>query len=501
MMEKVSWTQAALVAAGLALLCYIVSAAVAWYKLRHIPGPFFASFSYIWTSRAAFSGHIHSIMAAAHSKYGETMRIGPDAIVVSDAETLLRINSARSPYVRSPWYGSLRLDHRGKNVLSELDITTHSKRKAKLAPGFSGKNVTMLEARVDEWIGVLIRNIRARIAKGGDIMDIGTVIAYFQVDLVSSVELGKAWGDLEDDTDHFGFLEMSDAFVPIVQSLSFSPAARAIYTSTWFMKLFGPKTTDTSGLGLFIGLLEKEVKSRFNDKTGKSHESEDILGEWMKHGLSESECQQDLSLLVPAGSETSVMVVRGTLLLLMSSPVVYRKLKEQIKDAIASGLISSPATNEEAKSLEYMQAVVREGMRLMAPVNFGFPKRVPASGDTICGKYVPPGTDVYGNYFRMMRSKEIFGNDAEIFRPERFLGDGENVREMVKVVDLAFGGGRFMCLGKSLAVIELNKIFIELLRNFDFQIATPEKPWGKRGYISWMVHDFWARVTEDTTMR
>ncbi|KAJ8133454.1 hypothetical protein O1611_g165 [Lasiodiplodia mahajangana] len=500
-MEKVSYAQAALGATGLALLWYVASSIVAWYKLRHIPGPFFASFSYVWTFWSALSGRIHITMRAAHDKYGEIMRIGPDAVVISDAETLLRINSARSPYVRSPWYGSLRLDHRGKNLLSELDVTTHSKRKAKLAPGFSGKNVAMLETRVDEWVGALVRNIRARIAKGGEIMDIGTVIAYFQVDLVSSVELGKAWGDLEDDKDHFGFLEMSDAFVPIVQSLSFSPTARAIYTSTWFMKLLGPKTTDTSGIGLFIGILEKEVKRRFNEKTEKAHETDDILSHWMKHGLSEIECQQDLSLLVPAGSETSVMVVRGTLLLLMSSPVIYRKMKEEIKDAITRGLISNPATNEEAKSLVYMQAVVREGLRLMAPVNFGFPKRVPASGDTICGTYIPPGTDVYGNYFRMMRSKEVFGNDAEIFRPERFLGDGENVRDMIKVVDLVFGGGRFMCLGKSLAVIELNKIFIELFRNFDFQMATPEKPWGRTGYISWMVHDFWARVTEDTTMR
>ncbi|KAI0869404.1 cytochrome P450 [Hypoxylon argillaceum] len=117
----------------------------------------------------------------------------------------------------------------------------------------------------------------------------------------------------------------------------------------------------------------------------------------MKSGLSAKDCQLDLSLLVPAGSETSVMVIRGTLLLLMSSPVIYHKLKEEIRDGVASGLISNPVTNEEAKALEYMQAVLREGMRLMAPVNFGFPKRVPASGDTICGKYVPSGTDVYVN--------------------------------------------------------------------------------------------------------
>lgn len=252
-MENLSLSQAALGTTGLALAWYIVSCIAAWYKLRHIPGPIFASFSYLWTFWSAYTGRIHHIMAAEQKKHGEVFRIGPDAIAISDAETWLRINSARSPYVRSAWYGSLRIDHRGKNVLCELDNTSHSRRKVKLATGFSGKNVTMLEARVDEWITALVRNIRARIANEGETMDFGKVTAYFQIDLVSSIELGKAWGDLGDDRDHFGFLKMSDTLAPLVESMAFLPAARAIYTSTWFMKLFGLKTTDSIGLGLFMG--------------------------------------------------------------------------------------------------------------------------------------------------------------------------------------------------------------------------------------------------------
>lgn len=98
----------------------------------------------------------------------------------------------------------------------------------------------------------------------------------------------------------------------------------------------------------------------------------------------------------------------------------------------------------------------------MVPVNFGFPKRVPASGDTICGIFLPAGTDVYVNYHSMMRSQEIFGEDADTFRPERFLGGGPNVAQMIKTIELAFGNGRFMCLGKVLAWLEMNKLFIEV---------------------------------------
>lgn len=181
--------------------------------------------------------------------------------------------------------------------------------------------------------------------------------------------------------------------------------------------------------------------------------------------MPEAECRYDLSLLIPAGSETSIMMIRGTLLLLMTSPPVYQKLKQEIKDGIAAGLISDPITNDEAKNLEYMQAVIHEGMRLMAPIAFGFPKQVPASGDIVCGKSLPAGTDVYLNLYGMMRKKDVFGSDPEGFRPERFLGGGPEIAHMVKVVDAVFGGGRFVCLGKAFAYVEINKIFVEVRDN------------------------------------
>ncbi|KAI0183420.1 pisatin demethylase [Xylaria flabelliformis] len=498
--ERLRWPQAILAGAVLISLWYIVSSIFAWYKLRHIPGPFFASFSYVWAFWVAYSGNSHIILDAEKNKHGDLFRVGPDAVVISDSEAWNQITSARSPYIRGLWYGGTRFDYRGPSLITELDMPKHGKRKSKLASAFSGKHLAILEAKTDEWIATLITTIRTKIANGNETVDIGRVIQYFQVDLITDLGVGQAWKDLEEDKDQFGYLKMSDSVLPAIQSFSFLPWARALYSSIWFMKLFGPKTTDANGLGLFLGTLEKEVGSRFSRNTPKSDASFDILDEWIRHGVPANECQFDLALLVPAGSETSAMMIKGTLLHLMSSPMIYLKAKQEIKNEIAAGRISSPVTNEEAKSLEYMQAVVREGLRLMVPVNFGFPKRVPDSGDTLCGTFLPAGTDVYVNYHSMMRNKEVFGEDADSFRPERFLGSGPNTAHMIKVVELAFGNGRFMCLGKVLAWMEMNKLFIELLRNFDFQITNPEKPWSRASYTTWLVYDFWVRVTEDTTM-
>ena len=67
----------------------------------------------------------------------------------------------------------------------------------------------------------------------------------------------------------------------------------------------------------------------------------------------------------------------------------------------------------------------------------------------------------------MLRNKAVFGEDADMFRPERFIEchDEDTKARMFKVIDLSFGHGRWMCLGKALAWMELNKVFVEVSAN------------------------------------
>ena len=100
---------------------------------------------------------------------------------------------------------------------------------------------------------------------------------------------------------------------------------------------------------------------------------------------------------------------------------------------------------------------------MVPPAIVGFSKRVPAGGDTICGRFVPGGTEIMVNMCEMLRNKVVFGEDADAFRPERFLECNEETQaRMLKVMDLAFGHGRWMCPGKTLAWMELNKVFVEV---------------------------------------
>jgi hypothetical protein len=99
-------------------------------------------------------------------------------------------------------------------------------------------------------------------------------------------------------------------------------------------------------------------------------------------------------------------------------------------------------------------------------------KEVPPQGDTIHGHFVPGGTRVGHCFVAMERSEEIFGKDADVFQPGRWLGpDLDKRREMAQVVELVFGHGRWGCAGKPVAIMELNKIFVEV--SWNIQIPPP----------------------------
>lgn len=100
-------------------------------------------------------------------------------------------------------------------------------------------------------------------------------------------------------------------------------------------------------------------------------------------------------------------------------------------------------------------------MRSPAPILFN--KVVPPEGDVIDGIFLPGGTAVGQNLFSTMRAHEHWGDDADIFRPERFMEvDAHTRTSMERLVDMVFGYGRFGCGGKPLAIMELNKVLFEV---------------------------------------
>ena len=119
-----------------------------------------------------------------------------------------------------------------------------------------------------------------------------------------------------------------------------------------------------------------------------------------------------------AGSDTTATTLRVLILYLLSSPQVYARLLSEI----AETKTSQPITDAEARSMPYLQAIIKEGLRIHPPVTGLLFKEVPRGGDTLNGLFLPEGTKLGWSVWGAMRDKSFWGEDARIFRPERMQG-------------------------------------------------------------------------------
>ena len=91
-------------------------------------------------------------------------------------------------------------------------------------------------------------------------------------------------------------------------------------------------------------------------------------------------------------------------------------------------------------------------------------------GTIICGERIPGGTVVSCSSWVLHRNKEIFGEDVESYRPERWFGDVEDVKEMNRTM-FQFGQGNFSCIGKNISIMEMTKVAAAIIRTFHVSIS------------------------------
>jgi cytochrome P450 len=160
-----------------------------------------------------------------------------------------------------------------------------------------------------------------------------------------------------------------------------------------------------------------------------------------------------------AGSDTTAVAIRVIFLYLITTPRVLERFRAEYSKAS----ISSPIQDSEARNLPYLQAIIKEGLRIWPPVVGLMAKEVPPSGDVVSGLFVPGGTSIGYCAFGIFRDKKIWGEDVDVFRPERWLdSSAEKIKEQEQTLEIIFAFGKYQCLGRNVALMELNKVFVEV---------------------------------------
>ncbi|KAK9771263.1 putative Cytochrome P450 [Seiridium cardinale] len=182
----------------------------------------------------------------------------------------------------------------------------------------------------------------------------------------------------------------------------------------------------------------------------------------------------ELVLRLFASINPCAITIRKIMAHIVVTPPLYSKLRLEIDNtAIETDSSQLGSTN---RRLPYLNAVVREGLRLFPLDTVPF-FRVPRGGTTISGYDVPEGTQVGLNLLGILRSKEHWGLDAGIFKPERWIEATPVAREKMNQAWMSqWRVGDAAPLLQSMVQMMITEVISEILRQFDFSIVTPHNP-------------------------
>jgi cytochrome P450 len=173
--------------------------------------------------------------------------------------------------------------------------------------------------------------------------------------------------------------------------------------------------------------------------------------------LSKEALRDQLLTFIVAGHDTTAMALAWSWYELAQHPVVLKTLKEELSSVKTSDL-------EQLRRLPYLNAVLKEVLRLHPPIAIGIRRAIAPLN--ITDYAIPKGANVvYAPY--LTHRNESLWKDALSFKPERFLGYNPPRYQY-----LAFGAGQHSCIGVNLAQLELQVILASLVKHASWELCS-----------------------------
>ncbi|XP_043704016.1 xanthotoxin 5-hydroxylase CYP82C4-like [Telopea speciosissima] len=174
--------------------------------------------------------------------------------------------------------------------------------------------------------------------------------------------------------------------------------------------------------------------------------------------------------LIGGGYETTSSTLTWALSLLLNNRQVLQRAQEELVVHVGT---DRRVEESDIKNLVYLQAIVKETLRLYPPVPLSVPHE--AMEDCQVGGYdVPKGTRVLVNLWKLHRDAQVWSDPHE-FKPERFLTTHAQVDFMGQNFEFVpFGSGIRSCPGIAFAKQVLYLTLARLLQGFNFETPSQE---------------------------
>ncbi|KAK1707539.1 cytochrome P450 ClCP1, partial [Colletotrichum acutatum] len=198
--------------------------------------------------------------------------------------------------------------------------------------------------------------------------------------------------------------------------------------------------------------------------------------------LNFEELKSNSSVLIIAGSETTATALSAITYYLCTNRQALEKLTHEVRTAFSS---EAEIEMVSAQQLQYLQAVMNEGLRMYPPVPTGIVRRVTDDGGVFLGQYVPSGTLVQVWHWPAFHSPENF-TLPDSFIPERWLDDARFSGDKKEAFQ-PFSVGPRNCIGRNLAYAEMRLILARMIWNFDMKLSEESRGWDDKSqvYLLW----------------
>ncbi|KAI8624584.1 cytochrome P450 [Xylariaceae sp. FL1651] len=461
---------------GLAALTYIICKAVyqvVYYRWFHplstFPGPFWGSVTRLWLAYHCFMGDECEVVRDLHKIHGPAIRITPTMILVADATKMPEIYNRTAHKSEHYITGSFGTE---ESVFNMQDQKTHFKFRKIAAEPYGFGNIKKMEPLMDTLIEQWIKKLDLLFAQTGEKFDFAPWSVYLAYDIIGDIGFGGPFGFVSQAKDVEGLIQgFHDGSVPFGLMARLYPFTNLI-KKTFLGKYLIASPEQDNGVGVLMRFRDKLLAKRLDDIEKKNLRGRvDLLQTYLEardekgEALSIDYIKVEMVLVLLAGAVTTGSASQALMREIMGKPSVYKRMMEELDSATREGKLSSmPQYEEVVAYCPYFVACVRESLRLNPPVSSIFPRLAPKGGLELFGKHVPEGLEVTGNSRVVNRDPNIYGADAEEFKPERWL-DAEKAREYNKY-SLTFGFGPRVCLGREIVYMELYKAPLQFFRTF-----------------------------------
>ncbi|KAF8587055.1 cytochrome P450 [Ramaria rubella] len=484
------------------LACFLLRVTyLLWlHPLSNVPGPKIAAISDLWKAQAAFRGQYGSALHALHVKYGNTVRIGPNEVSLVSPDDVMKLYGHKSEYLKGPFYNAFRIT--GKTHFSDRDVASHRRGRQRVASAYSLNHLTSLERYLDRCTHLLF-GLLDKATERESIIDLSELVQMYAYDGVSSIAFGRPVGFLESGEDSSGIIRTMAAATRILTVVG----TLTSLSWMWPIKPLGllvARLMGNYGPGIFREYAARPVneRQRLRNKDPMAYEDgKDMLYRFMESTDPATSMPLDTGALISvksgliaiAGADTTSTSMTAFLRYVYTHPPTLRRMRAEMDDAVAAGNLTFPITYSQACRLEFTWACMKEAMRLHPAVGVTLQRVVPAGGRVIGERFYPAGTLIGMSPFETHLDPRAYGKDAAEWRSERWLEGDRNILENCSLV---FGQGSRVCLGKSLALMEMSKLLSMIVYHYDIRVQNAKKPYEVSGGMFTLPHRFFCSVKQ-----